>query len=387
MTKIFKTIAIFLALCYSSGMKKIYILKESEYANASYILKIVGGVESAINHKTDELCNITMDDLSQLPAKTVILILSFTSSFISKALRLCQNHNLRPLLVGVESSDSVSNISYVTVDRADAMKDNVLALIQAGATDLALLGINPAISTDIQFMNGWLEGINEKKDKVKKQKVFYSNNDLLEAVHSFCEQAREYNAVCCANDYVAIFLLPELRKKGIKVPDNLMVMGLGSQEISRYTMPSLSTIKTSLRKMGSRAVSIYKLLADDKSLASLSCIIEHECQYRDSTPDSISLPQPSLSSDIDFTPLINKPYEQGLSDIWHIANAYANTDETDRNILRGINSGMSYNQIAETYYLSDSGLRYRLNKLYRATHVNSKEELKRLLNMYFPNLC
>ena len=52
-----------------------------------------------------------------------------------------------------------------------------------------------------------------------------------------------FDAVCCANDLLAIGVLIECRRLGIAVPDRLSVAGFGDNPLARAFDPSLSTVR------------------------------------------------------------------------------------------------------------------------------------------------
>ena len=366
-------------------MNTIYLLKEHQYEDTTWFIRIMSGILGTVNPKKDEVCVIDTNDFEKLPLDTVILIIGFSYAFISRTLERCLMHSLRPLVVGINPNNLLRNISYVTIDRGIAMQENVCSLIDAGATHIALIGINPSVHTDMTYLDGFLKGVAGKGVTDADHDIFYSHNDIKEAVNCFCQRARQYDAVCCSNDYTAIYLLSELKKFDIKVPEELAVTGFGNLDIAKYTNPPLSTIDMPLDHVGKQAIFLYKILSTSDAVSTIDCIIQHKPIYRGTTNDSMNPHSAIDTSSHNYTPFLNMAYEDSLKPIWSIANAYNNMDNTDRAIIRGIAQGKLYTEIADMCYISDSTLRYRLNKLYANTNVRNKNELKSLLNTYFPN--
>ena len=61
-----------------------------------------------------------------------------------------------------------------------------------------------------------------------------------------------FNAVCCANDLLALGALGRLAELGIAVPDEVSVAGFDDISTAALTAPSLSTVRLPLREMGRR---------------------------------------------------------------------------------------------------------------------------------------
>jgi LacI family transcriptional regulator len=58
-----------------------------------------------------------------------------------------------------------------------------------------------------------------------------------------------FSAVFCGNDKVAMVLIAELQKRGIRVPDDVSVLGYDDVDFTPYTAPALSTIHAPIEEM------------------------------------------------------------------------------------------------------------------------------------------
>ena len=68
-------------------------------------------------------------------------------------------------------------------------------------------------------------------------------------------------AILCGNDLIAIGVLEALAELGLKVPEDISVMGYDDQELARYTHPPLSTLVLPNYEMGRRAAELLIDLA------------------------------------------------------------------------------------------------------------------------------
>lgn len=89
------------------------------------------------------------------------------------------------------------------------------------------------------------------------------------------------------NDDVAIGLIRGLADQGVKVPDDLSIIGFDDIEYASYTVPALTTIAQPVAKMGSRAISILidrlNERGNDVAFQSRSVTFENELVVREST--------------------------------------------------------------------------------------------------------
>jgi LacI family gluconate utilization system Gnt-I transcriptional repressor len=67
------------------------------------------------------------------------------------------------------------------------------------------------------------------------------------------QQTPRLEAVYCCNDDVALGVLFECQRRGIRVPDDVSVIGWNDLEFCASTVPSLSSVATPRREMGQRA--------------------------------------------------------------------------------------------------------------------------------------
>lgn len=71
-------------------------------------------------------------------------------------------------------------------------------------------------------------------------------------------QRRDVTAVFCANDHMAIGLLRALSEAGIRVPDDVSVIGFDDIPESPYLIPPLTTVRQDFTAVGHRAIEILQ---------------------------------------------------------------------------------------------------------------------------------
>ena len=93
----------------------------------------------------------------------------------------------------------------------------------------------------------------------------------------------DIDGVVCSNDALALGVLFEANRKGLRVPDDLAVVGFGDLTFSASCIPPLTTVRPPQREIGELAAGlILARLGDDKAPATQRNL-ECELVVRDST--------------------------------------------------------------------------------------------------------
>jgi len=97
--------------------------------------------------------------------------------------------------------------------------------------------------------------------EVQKELVIQLDKDLntpelgYPRTRQLLEQRRDFTAVLCFNDVSAIGSVRALHDAGLRVPEDVSVLGFDDIQAARYIVPSLTTIRQPLEHMGALAAS------------------------------------------------------------------------------------------------------------------------------------
>jgi LacI family transcriptional regulator len=94
----------------------------------------------------------------------------------------------------------------------------------------------------------------------------YRNGDWLpltgyELALELLQLRNHPSAIFCANDLMAVGAMEAASELGLRVPDDVSIMGYDDQELARYTHPPLSTLVLPNYEMGRRATDLLIDLA------------------------------------------------------------------------------------------------------------------------------
>lgn len=102
-----------------------------------------------------------------------------------------------------------------------------------------------------------------------------------QAMRSLLEQGFRPTAVICVNDFMALGVLTLLREQGLRVPEDVSVVGYDNIHLSEFTWPPLTTVNVPRDRIGRSVCSA--LLAERGTSPIREVVIEPELIVRDST--------------------------------------------------------------------------------------------------------
>lgn len=98
----------------------------------------------------------------------------------------------------------------------------------------------------------------------------YTEAGGLLAVNRLLEARRGFTAIFAANDQTAIGAALGLYRKGIRIPDDISLVGFDDLAPARYATPPLTTVRQSVYEMGSQAArAMLALLRGERPEAAL----------------------------------------------------------------------------------------------------------------------
>jgi LacI family transcriptional regulator len=225
---------------------------------SSMILK---GIEQAAHQHNFSVvvCNTagirTMEYLRVLGEKQVDGII-FTSEFLKDEYhRVLQSMRI-PVLLVLSGSHS-NTVPYVIVDDKLAAYQATEYLIKKGHTKIAIIsGTNEDLLAGVLRINGFLQALQDNGIQYNDQRhvigdfTFKSGCDAMEKL---LQRAPDTTAVFATSDEMAAGVLTVAAKHGIRVPDQLSVIGFDNLKLAEMVTPPLTTVEQPLIKMGEYA--------------------------------------------------------------------------------------------------------------------------------------
>lgn len=165
------------------------------------------------------------------------------------------------------------NLPCVVSQNRQGAREIAAHLTSLGHERLAILGGPPELWTSEQRLSGYREAIaaaGMDPDSVPLLNGDYrmdSGEQLAAEVLRRPERDRP-TALICANDLMAIGALSYCRRAGLRVPEDVSVVGFDDLPIASLLTPSLTTVRQPARLLGMEAVKLLLGLVDGAEVAS-----------------------------------------------------------------------------------------------------------------------
>lgn len=166
------------------------------------------------------------------------------------------------VLVTNDASDlNFENLSSVSMDDVAAAKSAIDTLIDLGHRRIAIIGGDRTRSqTGRLRYEGCLKSFAEHgiafDDLRDYQGVRFSYQDGYKATQKLLAGGREFTAIFAIADVMAIGAIRALWENGLRVPEDVSVIGVDGLPLGDYLVPQLSTVSQGVRQMAMRSVEI-----------------------------------------------------------------------------------------------------------------------------------
>ncbi|MCI6190946.1 MAG: LacI family transcriptional regulator [Clostridium sp.] len=237
------------------------------------------------------LCNSDFDVekekeyLRVLKEKMVDGVIYISSSLNEEILDLINELDLKTVLV--ETKDKDGRLPSVTIDNISASYEGTKYLIDLGLKNLAFIGVNG------ENMNAWGERyigfVNALKDsglELDEELCYFKNLTVktgYQAIQRFTENNKMFDGIVCASDEIAMGAINALREKGVRVPEDVSVIGFNNNILGEIFYPKLTTISQPSYDMGSVAVRMLIKILNKRELDNPNYVLNYEIIKREST--------------------------------------------------------------------------------------------------------
>lgn len=159
-------------------------------------------------------------------------------------------------------------------------------LLSLGHRRISYLG-GPAMAASNQArVHGYQAAMEAEKATVLRSYVRpgeFNYRSGLRAASALLDLENPPTAVFAANDEIALGAIEAARTRGLRVPEDLSVVGFDDTRLARMASPPLTTVRQPLREMGGVALRTALRLANGEKVDSHHVELATELVVRDST--------------------------------------------------------------------------------------------------------
>lgn len=269
---------------------KILILHQKPYVqDNSNFSHMVQGIESAIQgigaEYNVEFIDKDSQDKMMLPGKItkccsfdgIIFIGRFNNDYVDFLKQRVKN---QVFYGGYNPSFDCDSVRY---NFYNGGYKECLYLIEKGHTDVAFLG-NESFGSREKAM-GITSALKDHGLPVFDEFYLFSGNDFEDEFTRLLENRNKPSAVICQWDFTALKLIKFLYEKGIRVPQDISVVGSGNTEMSGLSIPSLTTLNLNIEYSCKSAVDLLLKRVNNPEKPYESIVINSVLVERDSVRD------------------------------------------------------------------------------------------------------
>lgn len=173
--------------------------------------------------------------------------------------------------------------SWVSCDLRAAAREAVGHLIGLGHREIGTWGIPDTYRIDRDKRRGCLDAFELRGLPVPDCLLeFRRHGDLEEAVTELIERGRLPGAWFACSDEHAMRFMKVARDHGIRIPEDIAIVGMDDVEPAEYFNPSLTTVHMPFHDFGSAAFDVLKHLIENPNEASHRVIMRHRLVIRES---------------------------------------------------------------------------------------------------------
>lgn len=156
----------------------------------------------------------------------------------------------------------------LNVDNQGGAREAVKHLVSLGRTRVGLIGGTPSNHDARERQAGYREGLREsglEPDPALEVLSDFSKAGGQRSALALMGLNPRPTAVFAANDSMAVGALSAFREAGVRVPEDVALVGFDDIPIARYVTPPLSSVKVDLPRLGERAVELLLEALQDPS--------------------------------------------------------------------------------------------------------------------------
>ena len=155
----------------------------------------------------------------------------------------------------------------VLVDNEGAVKTAVERLVHAGHQEIGLIAGPEDVYTAEERFRGYVTAMARAGLKVKDSLVArgdYTISGGAKAMKMLVEQNKDMSAVFVSNYEMTMGAIIELNELGIRIPEELSIIGFDNEEFAKASIPRLSIVTQPTKEIGTEAAELMlKRLEED----------------------------------------------------------------------------------------------------------------------------
>lgn len=363
------------------------VLWDEECFTSSIYKEMVQGITTAAaqNQYTVEVYTTVESLLETVQPDQTVIVIGYETPKLQTSLVSLTDHGNQVLLAGLDGERFGARVSSASPSRRRATGLLIQYLLECGKERIALVACGDKSVNDMMRCETMKNIMLARGHENPEDNIFFYHNFVTESFDAFLERWREFDAVICPNDYVALCLVKYLQEHGVRIPEDLYLAAFSDRMVSRHCSPRITTMSIEFSGVGNCSFQAWLFLEEHK---------QQNLQIQITTPSRLVIRESTANEfhRIDDSNVIvfDADYQGGpfytdptIAKVMQIENCLTKCDSLSLQIIGALLEQKNYDYISESMFISRSALNYRLKKIFSAASVSGRKEFEALFRDYF----
>lgn len=347
-------------------VKRIKIFCEEVYAETVWCKQLLNNL--IIDLKKRRVFFDIVYQKENISFGETVYAVGVSEEWLNTVIANCNELEIVPIIFLPRKMNSIQGEYHeIYPDIQNAVEQLRNKIILSGRSNVALYGINESVILEKSRMECFLGLISHTED------IYKNVGGLENCFQSFLPSAGKYDIIICVNGYAAVSLVKKLYKEKPDILENVVVVTL--EEVlknSKYNQWILN-IDFNLDKYGKTALQLGDIFA--LSNQGVSTSVRLKCNVCEIPPKHENI----VKSENKTVELLNDPE---IILMKKIEQLLLDADDLDHHIIAMLLDGAKYSDIADSCYMTESNIKYRIKKYMNISGCTTKKELIALLQEY-----
>lgn len=195
------------------------------------------------------------------------------------------DHAKKIPIVLVNGNMRNTELTRVVTDEYAGTVFAVRHLIELGHTQIGFIGGEGHMTTTSIKLRAFRKTLRDEGFQVNEDWILvdsFSMESGRQLMQKLLEMKERPTAVCCVNDFTAIGAIKTAGEYGLKVPDDISIVGFDDIPLAHHVIPELTTISQQANELGKTAVKVLRQMMNKGKVKKLTSL-EPQLIIRQST--------------------------------------------------------------------------------------------------------
>lgn len=172
-------------------------------------------------------------------------------------------------VVVIDNSSADKTIPAVIIDNFNAVVESFDHLYSLGHRRIGFMTGLDDSDVGKDRCAGYQHGLSKHGIDMDESLVFHGNYSFesgLEGANYFLSLSNLPTAIMCANDSMALGAIKKFSHHGIKVPEDISIIGFDDIEVASQIVPALTTVAAPIKDISKIAVNLLRRLIEGESI-------------------------------------------------------------------------------------------------------------------------